>query len=798
MERADKNSGSVAYRIPQELVDAMQSMQTGKLSFAKFRDELANTLYLDFRVARHIETWLDECESSGELPSHLHRVLVSDIQRICAEDVPTLIDTQMARAERESKRAPTISDEPSSPSEPTDAAINPMPADIAELASRRTVKVGDVLAERYEILQQADGGNMSTVFKAIDRKAAGSPDELCAIKLLLPEMASNGRALRALKDEYEKGALLNHPNVVRYRALERDGALIFVTMEWLQGETLATELNRTPGKPNTLAKTRQVISQVAAALDAVHHAGLVHADLKPGNLMVLPDGTIKLFDFGVARAFGALREQRIGFDAGVLAAATPAYASARVLDGDLPTPTDDYYSLACIAYRMLAGVRVFGSQNANQACADSTPIPVLESLSQDNFELLVPYLDHDSGQRPISSEQLLRALAPPVTKIESELPLMEGNGKFWLAAAAAVFFAGVLIVSRFNSSVGPNSSSVPSVASASTEASAATVSPENVDVAAQPDPRQVVPAAGANDPEVRTATAVGATPGASLPSDKPADAEEVATVAPVPTESSAAAVSLPPESATTSSLAAEAPRLRLSETGLGEVSQLRLQPNSGPVDIWLDGFDLSDLTSVRVYLQPGSAELPHTLSLDSPSTGQVGSRLPLQVQVTPYGANGLAMHRDYRLVVASEAPTPAILGALDILVINPALESLASTAGENLIGFTTSEIAVAESAGVARVTLVRMNPDANTWRGQVVVSSRGATESEDFFGPASTTLTFAPGENSQTLLLPLVNDGISEADEIFYLDILGDNLAPGLSQTIAITITDDDGGFAAP
>lgn len=777
MGRADEKGNSVAYRVPAELVEAMEAMRGGKLSFAKFRDDLANSLYLDFRIARHLETWLHECEASGELPSHLHRVLESDVQRICAEDVPTLIDTEMARAERQSNAgARQSADRAVSPSDPTDAAINRMPADVADLASRRVVKVGDVLADRYEILAKADGGNMSTVFKAKDRKAAGTKDEFCAIKLLLPEMSTNGRALRALQDEYEKGALLDHPNVVRYRALERDGALIFVTMEWLDGETLATELNRAPGMPAMLSKTRRVISQVVAALDAVHNAGLVHADLKPGNVMVLPDGKIKLFDFGVARAFGALREQRIGFDAGVLAAATPAYASARVLDGDLPTPTDDYYSLACIAYRMLAGVRVFGSQNANQACADKTPIPPLDSLSEDNFDLFVQYLSHDSGQRPISSSQLLQSLQAPVERIDGELPFIGGSGKFWLAGAAAVVLASVVVVGGF--SRGEKQAEVRPVVTSNSE------TPISDDEISRGQSELV-----ANVPSTE----------APSPSEPLADPAEVSPAMNATTVNNPATDSLPtvdqsvdePIADTTSG--ATFTQISLSSAAALEVGRITVRPTDGPVNVELVTSEFSEGADVRVYLLPERNSPPHTLLLNAPTEGRISSAGSMNVQLTPFSSGGLDLHRKYRLVVVGIEDPAAVYGALDIVVMNQALENLASRSGNNLVGFTETDLSVVEGAGAVRVNIARLNGAAESWRGQVVVSAMSATEYDDYFAPATETLVFAPGEEVQTLLLPLVNDGVAENEEVFAIEIVSEAIATGLSHSVTVTIIDDDG-----
>jgi hypothetical protein len=110
-----------------------------------------------------------------------------------------------------------------------------------------------------------------------------------------------------------------------------------------------------------------IVMQIGGALDYAHRCGVIHADVKPGNIIITPEGLVKLFDFGVARIRQKQSKVLSKFDPSVLGAKTPAYSSMQVLTGDEPVASDDVYSLACLLYRLIAGYRVFGPRNAAEA-----------------------------------------------------------------------------------------------------------------------------------------------------------------------------------------------------------------------------------------------------------------------------------------------------------------------------------------------------------------------------------------------------------------------------------------------
>lgn len=246
--------------------------------------------------------------------------------------------------------------------------------EIAAAATETQVQVGSLLRERYLLKEEVDSGGMGVVYKALDQQLADADGEspCVAIKVLSPKLAGNKNALRALQQEATKVRCLSHPHIVRFIDFDRDGDQYFLVMEWLEGRTLASILDSADARNIDRIYALRIVRQLGDALDYAHRCGIVHADVKPGNVMILPNGNAKLFDFGIARVRQA--QSAVRFDTDSLRAATPAYASMQVLTGDEPVAADDVFSLACLLYRLIAGYRVFGPRNAADASqAGMTP-----------------------------------------------------------------------------------------------------------------------------------------------------------------------------------------------------------------------------------------------------------------------------------------------------------------------------------------------------------------------------------------------------------------------------------------
>lgn len=263
------------------------------------------------------------------------------------------------------------------------------------------LQAGSVLRDRYLLKEQIAEGSMGTVFKALDRRLAeaGESKPFVAIKVLTPKLCRNGAALRALQQEAAKGRCLSHPNIVRFIDLDREEDLYFIVMEWLEGRSLAKILDDNRGNSLDLATAMDIVGQVSRALSYAHQRGVVHADIKPGNIIITPEGQVKLIDFGVARVRQKENEGKSRFDPDLVRAGSPAYSSMQVLTGEDPVAADDVFSLACLMYRLIAGYRVFGPRNAADAAQEGMEPQKPQELNDSQWQALKKALSYSRVTR---------------------------------------------------------------------------------------------------------------------------------------------------------------------------------------------------------------------------------------------------------------------------------------------------------------------------------------------------------------------------------------------------------------
>jgi serine/threonine protein kinase len=212
---------------------------------------------------------------------------------------------------------------------------------------------------------------MGTVYKALDLRKLEAADRkpYIAIKVLNVQFRGHPKSLIALQREARKAQALAHPNIVSVYDFDRDGPMVYLTMEYLKGKALSQVL-RAPGfagmpYPDVL----RIVTGMGNALGYAHGRGFVHCDFKPGNVILTDSGAVKVIDFGIARVFQKTEEDVdvTVFDPGSLGALTPAYASPEMLEHLDPDPRDDIYALACIAYELLTGRHPFTGVSALQA-----------------------------------------------------------------------------------------------------------------------------------------------------------------------------------------------------------------------------------------------------------------------------------------------------------------------------------------------------------------------------------------------------------------------------------------------
>lgn len=216
---------------------------------------------------------------------------------------------------------------------------------------------GQLLAERYRLVTRIAVGGMGEVWQASDTRL----DRTVAVKVLKAELSGDAEFLHRFRTEARTTASLNHPGIAAVHdygeTTADDLAIAYLVMELVEGEPLAVVLSRL-GRLNA-ERTLDILEQAGNALQAAHERGLVHRDIKPGNILVAPNGRVKITDFGIAKAAEAAPVTRSGMVMG-----TAHYIAPEQALGHDAEPASDVYSLAVCGYECLTGRRPFLSENA--------------------------------------------------------------------------------------------------------------------------------------------------------------------------------------------------------------------------------------------------------------------------------------------------------------------------------------------------------------------------------------------------------------------------------------------------
>jgi len=311
----------------------------------------------------------------------------------------------------------------------------------AKDVQHRQVQQKDVLRDRYELLSILGRGNSGTVYRALDRHRAHLADtaRFVAVKVLKLDYQNRPEQLAALEREFHQAQSLSHPNIVSVFDLDRDGDTYFIVMELLQGELLADVMARLHG-PMQRQHALALISSVGAALAHAHRRDVVHADLKPRNIMITSTGEVRVLDFGFARHRPLDLHSASAFDA--VPASAPAYASVERVNGSEPHPSDDVYSLACIAYELLSGEHPFGGRSALLARANGRRPRNIRGLTRKQMQSLNRALLWSRGERKIDVVDLLAGLAcseAPSKFVPPEALVAQNGRGQWRRRALGMF-----------------------------------------------------------------------------------------------------------------------------------------------------------------------------------------------------------------------------------------------------------------------------------------------------------------------------------------------------------------------
>jgi serine/threonine protein kinase len=280
---------------------------------------------------------------------------------------------------------------------------------------------GTLLNGRYQLLEKLGSGGMAEVFRARDPIL----DRIVAIKVLRQDYSSNPEFQEHFRTEARAAANLSHPNIVTVHDFGFAENLLFIVMEYIPGKDLK-QLIRQRGR-FTVEAGIPLIIQACAGLGYAHRAGLVHCDVKPHNMLVSPDGRLKVTDFGIARALATMMPD----EKADVVWGSPLYFSPEQARGEAPAPASDVYSLGVVMYELLSGTTPFTATTADELArlhVSARPIPIREYIPEIPTaleEIITKVLSKEPAARYRTADQLGRVLLRFGTQPDLPAPEVE-------------------------------------------------------------------------------------------------------------------------------------------------------------------------------------------------------------------------------------------------------------------------------------------------------------------------------------------------------------------------------------
>jgi eukaryotic-like serine/threonine-protein kinase len=279
----------------------------------------------------------------------------------------------------------------------------------------KSTPITPLLNNRYQLLHTLGTGGMAVVYRAYDRML----ERPVAIKILRQDFSEDEAFRERFRQEARAAANLSHPNIVTVHDFGFDTGRLFIVMEFVPGTDLKTMIKQRGKFP--LEEAISLTSQACEGIGYAHRAGLVHCDVKPHNMLVTPDGRLKVTDFGIARALASISPD----EQSDIVWGSPQYFSPEQAAGYAPSPASDVYSLGVILYEMLAGQLPFIANDPEDLARlhrERNPVPPRRynyQIPPPLEQIIMKVLLKEPSQRYRSADQLGRVLQNILRRPES-------------------------------------------------------------------------------------------------------------------------------------------------------------------------------------------------------------------------------------------------------------------------------------------------------------------------------------------------------------------------------------------
>ena len=264
---------------------------------------------------------------------------------------------------------------------------------------------GTILGDRYTLTERIAVGGMGEVWAATDTVLGRT----VAVKLLHPALSQESDFVERFRAEARHTAGLHHPNIATVFDYGEDDGTAYLVMELVVGQPLSQMI--TARAPLSAQETIAILIQAATALEAAHQGGVVHRDVKPANILITPDGTVKLTDFGIARAVDSVPLTQTGQLLG-----TAQYLSPEQALGQRATAASDIYALGVVGHEMLTSERPFDTGSLVStalAHVNQAPPPLPDTVPAGVRDVISSALAKDPADRPASAADMAHALGMP-------------------------------------------------------------------------------------------------------------------------------------------------------------------------------------------------------------------------------------------------------------------------------------------------------------------------------------------------------------------------------------------------